>query len=96
MATVLPAGTPTGTVLSEVGIAAQENAQYKPCQRKLSNVPLDPAMQAEWFTAACDADAADGDSVHGVAGSYTAIKDGFSRLGGNQPLIPGGASSTIG
>jgi hypothetical protein len=59
MVTVLPAGTPTGTVLT---------------------VPPTP-QTATQFTASPGA---------------TAIKDCFSRLGGNQPLTPGGAGSTIG
>jgi hypothetical protein len=46
---------PRGTVLSEIGIAAKKGAQAKPYAWKPSKGPIDPGLQASWFTAACDA-----------------------------------------
>lgn len=54
-ATVLP----RGTVMSEVGIAARWGAQWKPYVWTPSDAPLDPQLQAGWFTAACNAVQAD-------------------------------------
>jgi Glycoside Hydrolase Family 113 len=54
-ATVLP----RGTVMSEVGIAARWGAQWKPYVWAPSDAPLDPQLQAGWFSAACDAVKAD-------------------------------------
>jgi hypothetical protein len=50
---------PPGTVLSEVGIAARAGAQDRPWVWAKSGAPLDPQLQAAWFTAACDAVTAD-------------------------------------
>lgn len=50
---------PSGTVLSEVGIAALPGAQNRPYEATPKDVPLDPQLQAAWFTAACDAVQAD-------------------------------------
>lgn len=44
---------PRGTILSEVGIAARSGAQARPYIWRPSSAPLDPALQAAWFTAAC-------------------------------------------
>ena len=50
------AGTlPPGTVLSEVGIAAQPGAFGKPYVTRWPGEPLVPAIQAHWFNAACAA-----------------------------------------
>jgi len=46
---------PKGTVLTEVGIAALANAQYKPYAYKPSSAPLVPAVQVAWFNSACGA-----------------------------------------
>jgi hypothetical protein len=46
---------PRGTVLSEVGIAARADAQYRPWMWKPSDAPLDPQVQSAWFAAACQA-----------------------------------------
>lgn len=46
---------PRGTVMSEVGIAARWGAQWKPYVWAPSSAPLDPQLQAAWFTAACNA-----------------------------------------
>jgi hypothetical protein len=50
---------PLGTVLSEVGIPARQGAQSHPYMWKPSDAPLDPGLQAAWFTAACQAVPAD-------------------------------------
>jgi len=52
-------GLPKGTVLSEVGIEALANAQYKPYVSSPSTAPLVPAVQVDWFNAACNAVVAD-------------------------------------
>jgi hypothetical protein len=52
-------GLPRGTVLSEVGIEALANAQYKPYVSSPSTAPLVPAVQVDWFNAACNAVTAD-------------------------------------
>jgi hypothetical protein len=44
-----------GIVISEIGIAAQAGAYSKPYRLTWAGEPLDPAIQARWFTAACDA-----------------------------------------
>ncbi len=46
---------PRGTVLAEVGIAAVNGAWIKPYLREWPGAVFDPAMQAQWFTAACHA-----------------------------------------
>jgi hypothetical protein len=46
---------PRGTVLAEVGIAAVHGAWIKPWQIHWPDSVLDSAMQAQWFTDACDA-----------------------------------------
>jgi hypothetical protein len=52
-------GLPKGTVLSEVGIEALAGAQYKPYISSPSTAPLVPAVQVDWFNAACNAVAVD-------------------------------------
>jgi len=49
------ASFPRGTVLAEVGIAAVDDAWNKPYLHGWPGAALDPAMQAQWFTAACHA-----------------------------------------
>jgi hypothetical protein len=46
---------PPGTVETEVGIAAVDRAWRKPFQHSWPGTRLDPAVQAQWFTAACAA-----------------------------------------
>ena len=46
---------PPGTVETEVGIAAVDQAWRKPYQHHWSTARLDPAVQAQWFAAACAA-----------------------------------------
>jgi hypothetical protein len=46
-------------VLSEVGIEALAGAQYKPYVSEPSTRPLVPAVQVDWFNAACNAVVAD-------------------------------------
>lgn len=46
---------PRGTVLAEVGIAAVAGAFVKPYDFSWPASQLDPAMQAQWFTDACQA-----------------------------------------
>jgi hypothetical protein len=50
---------PPGTVLAEVGIAAQDGMQQRPWDLGAPSRPLDPQLQAAWFTAACGAVKAD-------------------------------------
>jgi len=50
---------PRGTVLSETGIAAQDGEQRHPWNLGSASQPLDPQLQAAWFTAACGAVKAD-------------------------------------
>lgn len=50
---------PHGTVMSEVGIAARWGAQWRPYMSRPMPTPLDPQLQAAWFTAACNAVQAD-------------------------------------
>lgn len=45
---------PRGTVLGEVGIAAQPGAYAKPFVVRWPGRPLVPAIQSRWFSAACD------------------------------------------
>jgi hypothetical protein len=52
-------GLPRGTVLSEVGIEALAGAQDRPYVSSPSTAPLVPAVQVDWFNAACNAVAAD-------------------------------------
>jgi hypothetical protein len=52
-------GLPKDTVLSEVGIEALAGAQYKPYVSEPSTRPLVPAVQVDWFNAACNAVVAD-------------------------------------
>ena len=46
---------PQGTVLAEAGIAAQAGMQQRPWDLGAPSRPLDPQLQADWFTAACQA-----------------------------------------
>jgi hypothetical protein len=46
---------PAGTVQTEVGIAAAAPAPRKPWILSWRGSPLDPKVQARWFTAACQA-----------------------------------------
>jgi hypothetical protein len=46
---------PRGIVLSEVGIAAQSEAYHRPYNAIWNGKPLKPAIQANWFTAVCNA-----------------------------------------
>jgi hypothetical protein len=46
---------PSGTVESEVGIAAAPDAFSQPYATHWPITQLDPTVQAQWFTAACDA-----------------------------------------
>jgi hypothetical protein len=46
---------PPGTVETEVGIAAVDRAWRRPYQHHWPATRLDPAMQAQWFAAACAA-----------------------------------------
>jgi hypothetical protein len=50
---------PKGTVLSEVGIAAQAGMEQHPWELGSPSQPLDPQLQAAWFAAACGALKAD-------------------------------------
>jgi hypothetical protein len=50
---------PRGTVLAEAGIAAQAGMQRHPWDQGSPSQPLDPQLQAAWFTAACGAVKAD-------------------------------------
>ena len=50
---------PTGTILSEVGIASQSGAYAHPWEWGSSTAPIDPRIQARWFRAACQAVNAD-------------------------------------
>jgi hypothetical protein len=50
---------PRGTVLAEAGIAAQAGMQQHPWELGSPSQPLDPQLQAAWFTAACGAVKAD-------------------------------------
>lgn len=66
---------PPGTVLNEVGIAAQPGAYFKPYQVRWPGRPLVPAIQSRWFRAACNAIA--GGRLGGIY---------FWALGFGQPL----------
>jgi hypothetical protein len=46
---------PPGTVEAEVGIAAVDQAWRRPYQHSWPTARLDPAVQAQWFEAACAA-----------------------------------------
>lgn len=48
-------GLPAGTILSEVGIGAWDGAWQAPWQHRQSQQQFDPRVQANWFTAACQA-----------------------------------------
>ena len=50
---------PKGTVLAEAGIAAQAGMQQHPWDLGSPSQPLDPQLQAAWFSAACGALKAD-------------------------------------
>lgn len=50
---------PRGTVLAEVGIAAQPGAYRAPYEGHFAGKPLRPSIQKRWFASACDAVAAD-------------------------------------
>ena len=52
-------GLPRGTVLAEAGIAAQTGMQQRPWDLGSPSQPLNPQLQAAWFTAACRAVKAD-------------------------------------
>jgi hypothetical protein len=51
---------PTGTILTEVGIAAWDGAWRAPWQHRLQQQRFDPQVQADWFAAACQAARATG------------------------------------
>jgi len=42
------------TTLTEVGIPSQNGAYYQPNNSKIVGKPLNPKIQANWFTAACE------------------------------------------
>jgi hypothetical protein len=44
-----------GVVVSELGIAAQNGAYERPFRLIWPGEPLNPVIQARWFTAACNA-----------------------------------------
>src|SRR5205823_2351514 len=46
---------PPGTVETEVGIAAARGANAESWRVRWPTAPLDPEVQAKWFTAACHA-----------------------------------------
>jgi hypothetical protein len=50
---------PAGTVLSEVGIAAESGAYAHPWEVGSKTAPIEPQIQANWFTAECQAVAQD-------------------------------------
>lgn len=50
---------PSGSVLSEVGIAAQSGAYAHPWELGTKTAPIKPQIQANWFTAQCQAVAQD-------------------------------------
>jgi len=46
---------PSGSVLSEVGIAAQSGAYSHPWELGSNTAPIEPQIQANWFSAQCQA-----------------------------------------
>jgi hypothetical protein len=73
---------PRGIVLSEVGIAAADDAYRMPYDFTWPGVPLRPSIQTHWFAAICDAAA----RIH-LGGIY------FWNVGLGQPLdVPPGPS----
>jgi ABC-type sugar transport system ATPase subunit len=56
---LVPAALPAGSVLSEVGIAAQSGAYAHPWDVGSKTAPIVPQVQANWFTAQCQAVAQD-------------------------------------
>ena len=51
---------PTGTILTELGIAAWDNAWRAPWEHRPRGQQFDPQIQASWFSAACQAAKATG------------------------------------
>ena len=50
---------PSGNILSEVGIAAQSRAYAHPWEVGSKTAPIKPQIQANWFSAQCQAVAED-------------------------------------
>ena len=71
---------PSGTVLSEVGIAGVRGAYAKPYMTQWPHARLDGAVQARWFTAACHA----AQATHMGGIYFWAI--GFGKAALSQPL----------
>jgi hypothetical protein len=48
-----PQHNPAKTIIDEVGIASQDGAYVIPYAYTIYKEPVDPAIQANWFSAAC-------------------------------------------
>ena len=83
---------PKGTVLSELGIAAQSGAYLHPYKRDPASTPLDPQIQVKWFNAACRAVSAD----HIGVPYFWSLNFGQSLTAPAGPTEPGSFVATPG
>ena len=75
---------PQGTVLSELGIAAQSGAYLHPYELRPASTPPLPQIQVNWFNAAC----------HAV--SFWSLNFGQSLTTPARPTDPGSFAGTSG
>lgn len=83
---------PQGTVLSELGIAAQSGAYLHPYELRPASTPLLPQIQVNWFNAACHAVSAD--HLGGLC--FWSLNFGQSLTTPAGPSDPGSFAATPG